>query len=30
MGPEIFVFPDCFTALGGNEYPDDLNECLAA
>src|SRR5882672_3031327 len=20
MGPAIFVFPDCFTALGGNQY----------
>ena len=20
MGPTIFVFPDCFTALGGNQY----------
>ncbi len=22
MGPAIFVFPDCFTALGGNQYVD--------
>ena len=20
MGPAIFVFPDCFTAFGGNQY----------
>ena len=20
MGPAILVFPDCFTALGGNQY----------
>ena len=20
MGPAIFVFPDCFTSLGGNQY----------
>ena len=22
MGPAIFVFPDCFTSLGGNQYVD--------
>ena len=22
MGPAIIVFPDCFTALGGNQYVD--------
>jgi hypothetical protein len=24
MGPAIFVFPDCFTALGGNQYTNSL------
>ena len=24
MGPAIFVFPDCFTALGGNQYVNSL------
>jgi len=32
MGPAIIVFPDCFTALGGNQcvnrhdWPNTLNE----